>query len=436
MTRSLKLGIVSISSFFLVVLILGAVLGQGKAAEEAYKHFAVYTEVLSRIKSEYVEEPDMNSVTLGALNGLLESVDPYASYLSADQFKQYLKSADSKRPAVGLVLARRAGYLGIVGTVPGSAAAESNLLPGDVIESVNGVSTRDMPLAYAQVLLEGDAGTTVEMSVIRVRKGTDSEPVKLVRAAIVQPGFTEKKLADNVAYLRVPTLEAGRAAQVKQALQRIDKSGAQKLVLDLRYCAAGVAEEGIPFANLFVDKGLLTYLQGQKVPRKDFTAAPANVVWKKPVVVLMNRGTAAGCEVAASAMVSSGRAKAVGERSYGDAAQRKAVTMDDGGAVILSVAKYYPPEGKSIQDNGVPPSIAVAEFDFTGQSPDDIDLNSLLKAPTAIPGEDRQLDKALEVLQKGADAVKGDVDADETVKGGDTGAKLPKLPASNVPKKQ
>ena len=198
MTRSIKLAIVSISSFFLVVLILGAVLGQGKAAEEAYKHFAVYTEVLSRIKSEYVEEPDMNSVTLGALNGMLESVDPYASYLSADQFKAYLKSQDSKRPHVGLVLARRAGYLGIVGTIPGSSAAEQNLLPSDVIESINGVSTRDMPLHYAQVILEGDAGTTIDMSVIRVRKGTDSEAVKLTRAAVMQPAFTEKKFADGV----------------------------------------------------------------------------------------------------------------------------------------------------------------------------------------------------------------------------------------------
>jgi len=435
MTRSIKLAIVSVSSFLLVVLILGAVLGQGKAAEEAYRHFAVYTEVLSRIKSEYVEEPDMNSVTLGALNGLLESVDPYASYLSADQFKQYLKSQDSKRPAVGLVLARRAGYLGIVGTVPGSSAAESNLLPGDVIESINGVSTRDMPLAYAQVLLEGDAGTTVEMSAIRIRKGTDSEPVKLVRANVVQPALAEKKFADNVAYLRIPTLEAGRAAQVKAALQRIDKGGAQKLVLDMRYCAAGSAEEGIALANLFVDKGLLTYLQGQKIPRKDFNAVATAQVWKKPVAMLINRGTAAGCEVAASALTSTQRASGVGERTYGDAAQRKPITMDDGGAVILSVAKYYGTDGKSIQDNGVAPAVAVAEFDFTGKTPEEIDMAAILKPPTANPGEDRQLDKALEVLQKGAAGVKGDFDSEATVKGGDSGAKLPKLPTSNVPKR-
>jgi carboxyl-terminal processing protease len=435
MNRKLKLAIVSVSSFFLAVLLLGAVLGQGKAAEEAYKHFGVYTEVLSRIKSEYVEEPDMNSVTLGAVNGMLEAVDPYASYLSADQFKQYLRSRETKRPHVGLILARRSGYLGIIGTIPGSPAANANLVQGDVIETMNGVSTRDMPLAFAQVLLEGEAGSTVEIGVIRVRKGTDSENVKLTRANIAQPGLAEKTFPGNVAYLRVPSLEAGRTAQVRQTLQRMERAGAQKLVLDLRYCASGVPDEGVGLANLFIDKGLLTYVQGQKVPRRDFNAAPAAQVWKKPVALLINRGTAAGCEVAASAIASTGRGIGVGERTYGDAAERKAITMEDGSAVILSVGKFYSTDKKSIQDTGVPASVAVAEFDFTGKTPEEIDMVAILKPPTTVPGTDRQLDKALEVLEKGVGQVKGDLDPDQTVKGGDAGAKLPDLPSSNVPKR-
>jgi carboxyl-terminal processing protease len=437
MTRSLKLAIVSLSSFLLVVLILGAVLGQGRAAEEPYRHFAVYTEVLSRIKSEYVEEPNMNSVTLGALNGLLESVDPYASYLSADQFRQYLKSQDGKRPSVGLVLSRRVGYLGVIGAIPGTPAAAANLQPGDVIESINSVSTRDMPLAYAQMLLEGDAGSTVELSVIRVRKGNESEPVKLIRAAIAMPALTEKKLKDGISYLKISTLEAGRTAQVRQALQRFDRSGAQKLVIDMRYCALGSAEEGVALADVFVDKGLLTYTLGQKSPRKDYSATAAASDWKKPLAVLINRGTAAGCEIAASALAQTGRATSVGERTYGDAGVRKPITMDDGSAVILSVAKYYSPDGKAIQDNGVAPLVPIAEFDFTGQSPDDIDENILLQPPTNTPGTDRQLDKAIEVLEKGVKAA-GGTDADAAaaaVKGGDLGAKLPDLPVSNVPKK-
>src|SRR5687768_17635743 len=124
MNSRFKLVVVTSSTFLVVLLLLGAVMGQSASPEEPYRHLAVYTEVLSRIKSEYVEEPDIKNVTLGAMNGMLEAIDPFASYLSADQYKQYLKSYEAKKANPGLVLSRRFGYVGVVNAIPGSPAAK------------------------------------------------------------------------------------------------------------------------------------------------------------------------------------------------------------------------------------------------------------------------------------------------------------------------
>src|SRR6202021_3213370 len=176
MSSRTKLFVASSSTCLVFVLLFGAMRGKSASPEDTYRHLAVYTEVLSRIKSDYVEEPDMKSVTLGALNGLLESIAPYASYLNADQYKQWLKSKDQHKADVGLILSKKFGYVGIVDAIPGSPAAKAGLSTTDVLETINGVATRDMPLAYAQLLLEGDPGTTVEVGVLRFRK---PEPQKL-----------------------------------------------------------------------------------------------------------------------------------------------------------------------------------------------------------------------------------------------------------------
>src|SRR5437016_8181668 len=149
MSSRIKYIVVSTSTCVTVLLLIGSVLGQGAPQDDTYKHIGVFSDVVSRIKSEYVEEPDMKSVTLGALNGMLEAIDPFASYLNAEQYKDYLKNKDLKRADVGLILSKKFGYVGVVGTIPGSPAAKSGFSTGDMIETIGGVATRDMPLAYA-----------------------------------------------------------------------------------------------------------------------------------------------------------------------------------------------------------------------------------------------------------------------------------------------
>ncbi len=337
MTSRIKLFVVSTSTCLVFVLLFGAMRGRSASPEDTYRHLAVYTEVLSRIKSDYVEEPDMKSVTLGAVNGLLESIDPYASYLNADQYKQWMKSKDQHKAGVGLVLSKKFGYVGIVDAIPGSPGAKAGLSTTDVLETINGVATRDMPLAFAELLLEGEPGTTVEVGVLRLRK-PEPQKITLTRAALQYPAVVAKMEPEQVGLIQAQSLEGTKVKEIAAKVEELQKQGAKRLVLDLRHCSTGGPEEGTKLANLFLDKGLITYIEGQKVQRQDFSADAAASISRLPLAVIVNRGTANGAEVAAAALLDDKRAEVVGERTYGNASVRKAITMDDGSAVILSVA--------------------------------------------------------------------------------------------------
>lgn len=402
MNSRLKYSVVFSSTLLAVLLLIGSMMGKSAPVEGpsgVYKHLGVYSEVLSRIKSEYVEEPDMKNVTLGAMNGLLEAIDPFASYLNADQYKEYLKNFDTYRGDLGLVLAKKFGYIAVVGAVPGSPAAKAGLTTGDMIESIKGVATRDMPLAYANLLLRGVPGSSVDLTVLRRRP--DPQKMTLTRVAITAPAVASNMLEGKIGYIHVETLGTGKLKEITADLKDLQAKGAHQMILDLRNCSVGNPEDGVELANLFLDKGLITYVKGQKFPREDHNADAGHTIWKGPLVVLTNRATAAAAEVAAAALGGNKRAEVIGERTYGDASIRRPVTLDDGSAVILSVAKFYAPDGKSIQDNGVTPSTIVQEVD----TQPDVDESGEAVPPAAQeakPVEDLILKKALEVLGKKA----------------------------------
>jgi carboxyl-terminal processing protease len=396
MTRRFQFALVGFSAAVVALLLFGAV-GRSASPDAPYTNLGVYSEVLSRIKADYVEEPDMKAVTVGAINGMLESIDPFASYLNSDQYKQYAKSKDTKKGDVGLVLAKRFGYMAVEAAIPGSPAAKAGFTTGDVVESINNVSTRDMPLAFAELLLQGDPGTNVEFSVIRTRR-TEASKMTVARALIQYPAVSGK-LQGQTGIITVGTLLAGRTKDVAAQVTSLEKQGAKKFVLDLRNATVGPHEEGIALANLFMDNGLIAYAQGQKNSRQDFQAVASKAITKAPLVVIVNRATAGGAEIAASALMNSKRAQIVGEHTYGDAAIRKTVAMSDGGAVILSVAKYYAPDGKAIQDTGVAPTIQQAEVDVAAEGPADENLPDLTPDETnKKPSVDTLLNKALETL--------------------------------------
>jgi carboxyl-terminal processing protease len=402
MNRRFQFAVVASSTCLVMLLLFGAVRGHSASNDSIYNHLGVYSEVLSRIKADYVEEPDMKAVTAGAINGMLESLDPYASYLNAEQYKQYLEAQKGHKAGTGIVLSRRFGYLSVVDALPGSPAAKAGITTGDVIESINNVSTRDMPLAFSQMLLEGDTGKAVELSVLRVRK-SEPQKVSMTMAPIVYPPVTGKLISDQgpdpIGVISTESLAPGRAKDIATQVADLEKQGAKRLILDLRHCSTGSPDEGIAVANLFLDKGLISYSMGQKVSRQDYQAVASKAITKLPLAVATGRGTAGAAEIVAAALLNR-RADVVGEHTYGDAAIRKAVTLDDGSAVILSVAKYYSPDGKAIQDTGVTPNVLqAAEVEPTADVDDDIP-DATQPAPSTKPQTDLIMKQAIDTVKK------------------------------------
>jgi carboxyl-terminal processing protease len=400
MNNRMKWLVVSISMCLAVFLLTGMMLGKSSdQASDTYKHIKVFSEVVAHIKEEYVEEPDMKAVSLGALNGMLESIDPFASYLDAHQYQDYLKAKEAHRADVGLILSKKFGWLGVLDTIPNSPAAKAGLGYSDVIEGINGTTVRDLSLAGAYTLLQGDSGTTVELTVVRVRH-PDPATISLMRANVVLPPVESKMLEGQVGYVNIDALSPALVKDTAAAIQKLQSAGAQKLVVDVRDCGTGSPEDGIALANLFLKTGRITYLKGQKYPQKNFDADPAKAITSLPLAVLTNAGTADAAEILAAAVQDNKRGQVVGERTHGDAALMQPINMDDGGVIILSIAKYYEADGKAIQDVGVNPATQVKEADIQV----DYDDNGMPLAPSADDIEKKKTEndpvikKALEVL--------------------------------------
>jgi carboxyl-terminal processing protease len=401
MSTKLKFTILASSLAILVFTFVGGYVNvRASSNDGAYRQLSVYSEVLSRIRGDYVEEPNIPSVTEGALHGLLESLDANSSYLSAAEYKQYKAMKPEGKADIGAFVSKRFGYADVVAVIPGGPADKAGIENSDILESINGKSTHDMSLAAIRTELLGEVGTNVTVSVVRPRR---AEPQKIVitRDVVAIPPVADRMLTDNVGYIKVDSFPEGKSLEIAAKIRELQKQGAKKLVLDLRNSAGGEESEGIATANLFLDHGTITYLQGQKYPRQAFNADASKDITRLPVAVLVNRGTAGPGEIVASAILENARGDVVGDKTFGDGSVQKVIEMRDAGALILSVAKYYSPSGKSIQDAAVTPNVLVASNDDDGGLPDDDGGAAAPEDKNAKPKNqnDDQLNKALEVLK-------------------------------------
>jgi len=382
---------------FIVVGSLGGV--HASSNDGSFHQLQVYSEVLTRVQSEYVEEPNIPKVTDGALHGLLESLDSNSSYMSAEDYKAYKQHKTEAKGGIGAVVSKRFGYADVVAVLPGSPAEKAGIEPTDIFESIEGRSTRDMSLPEIRNLLAGAPGSTINVEVVRARR---AEPQKVVigRDMTAMPPVTDKMMEEGIGYVKAEALTRGKAQEIAAKIKTLEKAGAKKILLDLRNCAEGEENEGVSVANLFLNHGTITYLQGQKYPREAFNADAAKAITALPVVVLVNRSTAGAAEIVAAAILENARGDVVGDKTFGDGTVQKTIDLPDGGALILSVAKYYSPSGKAIQDAAVTPNVVVADADSDGVSPDDEDQTAAPEDETQPKKTiDDQLNKAVEVLK-------------------------------------
>jgi len=382
---------------FVVVGSLGGV--HASSNDGSYRQLQVYSEVLSRVQSEYVEEPNIPKVTDGALHGLVEALDSNSSYMSAEAYKAYKAHKTESKGGIGAMISKRYGYAAVVAVLPGSPAEKAGIEATDLFESIEGQSTREMSLPEIRNMLAGAPGTDVNVAVVRARRAGEAEKVVITRDIVSVPPVSDKMMEDGIGYMKTEALTKGKAQEIASKIKSLERAGAKKILLDLRNCAEGEESEGVAVANLFLNHGTITYLQGQKYPREAFNADPAKAITTLPVAVLVNRGTAGAAEIVAAAILENARGDVVGDKTFGDGSVQKTIDLQDGGALILSVAKYYSPSGKAIQDNAITPNVLVADTD-DGIGPDDEEQpappEQEARPKTSV---DDQLNKAVEVLK-------------------------------------
>jgi len=405
MSRASRIAVFSISVAIFCYAGLGHVLGR-TPDDKAYKSLTVYGEVLQKIQQDYVDDPNMRTVTAGSLHGLMESLDAQSSYLTPREYEEYKKKMQNPATGeTGLTLSKRYGYVIVLSVLPDSPGTKAGVRSGDIFESIGGFTTRDMSVGQALNLLNGQPGTGVKVAVIRRGKATP-EDIDLVREKLTTPKIIVQKTDPDILVLRFPSLDAGRAEEVRNRLLDAEKQGVHKVVLDLRECGRGPVSEAISMARLFVPSGMLTTLRGQTVSTQVYSAEPKQVVWRGPVSVLIDVTTSGAAEVLASSIAANHRGDVVGERTFGMASEQKLVTLDDGSALILTVANYYNPGGKSILEEGVTPTEivrAVAEDDSdTGDEEVAPDTNIQKEpglGPRPLTPEDPIFRRALELLK-------------------------------------
>jgi len=356
----------------------------GGQQDGAYRQMIVYRQVLNKIQTEYVTDPNINNVTTGALHGLLESLDADSSYLTPTEYKIYKERPVTGVAQVGITVSKRYGYAIVVSVLPGSPADKEHIADGDVIESIGDQSTRELSLAVIRLMLEGKSGTTITLSVVRPRK-TDPDKITLTRSITEAPALIEQHYENaTILYLKPGALTASRVDEIAAILK---SANGRKVLMDLRDSSGGDAQQGLRLANFFVKQGTLAALEGQRFPRQTFTADPAQFLTDSPLVVLVNRGTAGPAELTAAAIEDLKRGDVVGERTFGQGSAQKTIELPDGAALLLTVAKYQSPGGKKIQDEAVIPNVVVGQV-----SEDEYE-----EAPPA--NGDEQLNKALQVLK-------------------------------------
>jgi len=386
--------VVALSVLVIAYVTTGHLLGRS-SDDKAYRALTVYSEVLDKIQTQYVDDPNMRQVTSGALHGLLDSLDPQSAYMSPLEYKDYKeRSATNAKGEAGLALTKRFGYVAVIGVLPDSPAQKIGLHLGDVLEKIAGFTTSQMAIDQAHLLLSGEPDSVVKLSVIR-RGKAEPQDMELRLAKLAPPKLVEDRLEGDIAYLRVRSFSPGTTKQIHDKLAQFEQKGAHKLILDERDCATGDIQEGISTAQLFVSSGTIATLKGQTITPVVYSADATKVEWTQPMTVLIGNGTAGPAEIVAAAVADNKRGSTVGERTYGTASMQKLIQLDDGSALILTVANYYTPNGKEIPADGVVPTAEARP------SADDIATLNEQSAPSGqvVSPDDPVIKKAVDILQ-------------------------------------
>ena len=344
-----------ILSFFFSKIILAA------NDENIYDKIDLFGEVLDKINKEYVEEIDQSDAMDAAINGVLQSLDPYSAYMSPQTFKEMETETSGKFGGLGIEVGMEFGVVKVITPMDDSPAEREGVKAGDYIVKINGIQVQGKTLAEAVELMRGPVGSKIEITIRR--KGVKKAFVFEIEREIIEVKSVKSKIIDDsVGYIRLTAFNDNSSKQIKDIIKKFKKNKINKYVLDLRNNPGGLLSQAVKISDFFLDDGEIVSTKSRKSSEnRKYFAKKGDIINGKTLLVLINYGSASAAEIVAGALKDHKRAIVIGKNSYGKGSVQSIIPLNNNGAIRLTISKYYLPSGKSISGTGITPDIEVEE---------------------------------------------------------------------------
>ena len=367
---------VLLASFFISIIFFNSVYSKNNL----YEKIDLFGEVLENIKNEYVDEVDQSEIMDSAINGVLQSLDPYSAYMSPELFKEMQTDTRGEFGGLGIEIGMEAGVVKVISPIDDTPAAKAGIKAGDYIVKIGKEQVQGKSLLEAVKLMRGPVGTSIDLT---IRRKNVKKPLefKIIRKIIEVKSVSSEVIGKekNLGYIRLKSFNENSDKQFLKSVKEFEKKFKIKgYVLDLRNNPGGLLAQAINITDFFLDDGEIVSTKGRKVSEtRKFFARKGDEINGKPIVVLINNGSASASEIFAGALKDHKRAIILGESSYGKGSVQSIIPLKNGGGIRLTISKYYLPSGKSISEVGVTPDILVEESDddFQINSKNDVQLN-------------------------------------------------------------
>jgi len=350
--------------FITIILLNISSQAYSQNSDKLFKKIDLFGEVLEKIQNEYVEEIDQAKTMDAAINGILQSLDPYSAYMNPEIFAESMTDTSGKFGGLGIEVTMESGVVKVITPIDDTPASKAGVKSGDYIVRINGEQVQGKTLMEAVNLMRGPIGSSIEITIRR--KGLKkAKIIKIIREVIEVKSVDYKLVKNNIGYLRLKTFNENSSSQLKKAILKIEKN--KKLVgyiFDLRNNPGGLLSQAIKISDFFLEDGEIVSTKGRKNrENRKFFAKKGDKINGKPLIVLINNGSASASEIVAGALQDHKRAILLGETTFGKGSVQSIIALKNGGAIRLTVSKYYLPSGKSISEVGVIPDIKVEEKD-------------------------------------------------------------------------
>ena len=367
---------------FLTIITLNlSKIGFAANDESIYDKIDLFGEVLDKINNEYVDEVNQSDAMDAAINGVLQSLDPYSAYMSPESFIEMETETSGKFGGLGIEVGMEFGVVKVITPMDGSPAEREGVKAGDYIVKINETQVQGKTLLEAVELMRGPVGSTIEITVRR--KGVKKALVFEIIREIIEVKSVKSKIIDgNVGYIRLTSFNENSSRQIKDKVKNFKKKKIDKYVLDLRNNPGGLLSQAVKISDFFLNNGEIVSTKSRKTSEnRKYFARQGDIINGETLIVLINYGSASASEIVAGALKEHKRAIIIGENSYGKGSVQSIIPLRNGGGMRLTISKYYLPSGKSISEVGVTPDIFVEEIgeDFRINSEKDNQLNYAIK---------------------------------------------------------